>query len=159
MHRLTPLLLALALALPAPLAAQRSVEETAVLATVQNLFRGMRTRDTALIRSVFEPGARLTGMRTRPDGTEALQIIGVEQFVQFVAKDPRPEWTERAFDPKVEIEGSLAQVWAAYDFHFGQTFSHCGVDAVQLLKHRGQWLIVSIADTFQRTGCPDRGKP
>ena len=147
------------LALARPAVAQRSADETAVLATVENLFRGMRTRDTALMRSVFEPGARLTGIRVRQDGSEVLQVISADQFIQFVAKDPRPDWTERAFDPKVQIEGTLAQVWAAYDFHFGQTFSHCGVDAVQLLRHQGKWLIVSIADTFQREGCPARGTP
>lgn len=154
--RLTlPLLLTLLAVTPA---AEHSADADAALATVNDLFRAMRTRDTALMRSVFEPGARLTGMRTRPEG-EVLQVISVDQFIQFLAGDKRPDWTERAFDPKIEVEGSLAQIWAAYDFHFGQTFSHCGVDAVQLLKSRGKWLIVSIADTFQREGCPDRGTP
>src|SRR5512138_1199937 len=126
--RLTlPLLLTMVCTVPA--AAQRSADADAALATVQDLFRAMRTKDTALFRSVFEPGARLTGMRTRPDGSEVLQVISVDQFAQFIAKDPRPDWTERVFDPKVEIEGALAQIWAQYDFHFGQTFSHCGVDA------------------------------
>lgn len=143
----------------APAQAQRSTDEAAVLATVQDLFRGMRTKDTALMRTLFEPGARLTGMRTRADGSPVLQAISADQFIQFVAKDQRPEWTERAFDPEVRIEGTLAQVWAAYDFHFGKTFSHCGVDAVQLLRKDGKWLIVAIADTFQREGCPDRGAP
>ncbi|MFN8651345.1 MAG: nuclear transport factor 2 family protein [Gemmatimonadales bacterium] len=149
----------LALALARPAVAQRSADEAAVLATVQDLFRGMKTKDTALMRSIFEPGARLTGMRTRADGSQVLQVISADQFIQFVAKDQRADWTERAFDPEVRIEGTLAQVWAAYDFHFGTTFSHCGVDAVQLLKRNGRWVIVAIADTFQREGCPDRGSP
>jgi hypothetical protein len=130
-----------------------------VLATVNSMFRAMATRDTALLRSVFEPGARLTGIRTRADGTEALQTISVDQWVDFVAKDKRPDWRERAFEPEVRIERNLAQVWAAYDFHFGSAFSHCGVDAVQLLKRGGRWLIVSIADTYQKEGCPSRDPP
>jgi hypothetical protein len=119
----------------------------------------MRTRDTALLRSVFEPGARLVGIRTRADGTNVVQTISVDQWVQIVAKDPRPDWTERAFNPVVKIEGTLAQVWAEYDFHFGTTFSHCGIDAVQLLRLNDRWLIVSIADTYQSTGCPKRPPP
>ncbi len=154
-----PLIFALTLIVPSAAAAQKSADESAALAVVQDLFKGMRTKDTALMRSLFEPAARLTGIRTRQDGTTVLQAISAEQFIAFVAKDTRPDWTERAFDPKIQIEGTLAQIWAEYDFHFGQTFSHCGVDAVQLLKLNGRWLIVAIADTYQKDGCKDRGKP
>lgn len=148
-----------ALATVTPVAAQQSSDQAAALATVQDMFRAMRTKDTVLMRSLFEPGARLTGIRTRQDGTSFVQSISLDQWVQFIGKDPRPDWTERAFDPRVEIEGTLAQIWASYDFHFGQTFSHCGIDAIQLLKSNDKWLIVSIADTFQREGCLNRGTP
>jgi Putative lumazine-binding len=154
-----PGLLLLALVGAQPAVAQLSTEESSALSTVQEMFKAMRTRDTALLRSLFEPGARLTGIRTRADGAAFVQVINLDQWVQYVARDPRPDWTERAFDPRIQVQGTLAQIWAEYDFHFGQTFSHCGVDAVQLLKLDGRWLIVSIADTFQKQGCPDRGKP
>lgn len=140
-----------------PLAAQD--DRAPVLATVQRLFDGMRTRDTALMRSAFLPGAKLFGMRTRQDGTSYVQQLTEQQFAEFVARDTRAAWTERAFNPEVRIEGTLATVWAAYDFHFGGEMSHCGVDAVQLLRTADGWRIVSIADTFQRTGCPDRPAP
>jgi hypothetical protein len=139
--------------------AAQSDADRAVLAPVESMFRAMRTRDTALLRSVFEPGARLVGIRTRADGSNVVQTISVDQWVGIVAKDPRPDWTERAFNPVVKIEGTLAQVWAEYDFHFGTTFSHCGIDAVQLLRLNDRWLIVSIADTYQKTDCPKRPPP
>jgi len=140
-----------------PLAAQE--ERGAVLATVQKLFDGMRTRDTALMRSAFLPGAKLLGIRTRQDGTVYVQQLTEQQFAEFVARDTRAPWTERAFNPEVQVEGTLATVWASYDFHFGAEMSHCGVDAVQLLRTADGWKIVSIADTFQRNNCPDRPAP
>lgn len=146
------------LAAPTPASGQ-SPDGQAALATVESMFKAMRTRDTALLRSVFEPGARLVGIRTRPDGATTLQTITVDQWVQFVAKDPRPDWTERAWNPRIEVTGTLAQIWAEYDFHFGKSFSHCGVDSVQLLKKDSRWLIVSIADTYQKDGCPSRPAP
>ena len=151
---LTVLLLAAGTAVSA-----QTGEARAALATVETMFTAMRTRDTALLRSVFEPGARLVGIRTRGDGTTAFQAISVDQWVQFVGRDTRPQWIERAFDPKIEVNGTLAQIWAEYDFHFGTTFSHCGIDSVQLLRSNGRWLIVSIADTYQTTGCPTRPAP
>ena len=66
---------------------------------------------------------------------------------------------ERAWNPEVRVEGTLATVWAEYDFHFVSTFSHCGVDAVQLLRTGSGWKIVSIADTYQREGCVRREPP
>lgn len=154
-----PLLVLIAsLALPGPRGAVQTAP-SGPLATVETMFRVMRTRDTATLRSLFDPGARLVGIRTRPDGTELLQTITVDQWVQYVARDPRPDWTERAFAHVVTTQGTLAQIWAEYDFHFGKTFSHCGVDAVQLLKSGDRWIIVSIADTYQKENCPARPEP
>ena len=134
-------------------------EERAVLATVQRLFDAMRAKDTAAFREVFEPNARLVGMRTRQNGEQVVQVLPWDRFVAFMAADTRGPWIERAFSPEVRIRGTLATVWAEYDFHFGQQPSHCGVDAVQLLKTTAGWKIVSIADTYEATGCPPREPP
>jgi hypothetical protein len=136
-----------------------SAESQAVLAVVQRMFDAMRTRDTAAFREIFEPGARLVGMRVRPNGETVLQVLPWERFATVMATDPRPQWIERAFNPEVRIRGTLATVWADYDFHFASRFSHCGVDAVQLLKTPAGWKIVSIADTYETTGCPSRPPP
>jgi ketosteroid isomerase-like protein len=136
-----------------------SDEEKAVLATVQRMFDAMRTKDTAAFREIFTPDARLVGMRTRATGEQIVQVLPWERFGAMMAADTRGQWIERAFSPEVRIRGSLATVWAEYDFHFGQKPSHCGVDAVQLLKTPSGWKIASIADTYEATGCPAREPP
>jgi hypothetical protein len=134
-------------------------EEQAVLATVQRLFDAMRAKDTAAFREIFEPNARLVGMRARQNGEQVVQVLPWDRFGAFMASDTRGPWIERAWSPEVRVHGTLATVWAEYDFHFGQTPSHCGVDAVQLLKTPSGWKIVSIADTYEPTGCPKRDPP
>ena len=160
-HRIRPicqaaLLIVLGVLLSVPLGAQSNDERDAV-AVVQKLFDAMRTRDTATMRSLFVPNARLFGVRARQNGEVVLQSISADEFATFLARDARGPWIERAYNPEVRVRGTLATVWAEYDFHFGTQFSHCGVDAVQLLKvpDRG-WQIVSLADTFEREGCPAR---
>ena len=143
----------------APAPANDPAEERAVLATVQRLFDAMRAKDTAAFRELFEPNARLVGMRTRPNGEQVVQLLPWDRFGALMAADTRGPWIERAFSPEVRIRGTLATVWAEYDFHFGQLPSHCGVDAVQLLKTTAGWKIVSIADTYEATGCPAREPP
>jgi hypothetical protein len=67
---------------------------------------------------------------------------------------PHPEpWSEPIWDVKIEQDGPLAQVWASYAFYVGNKFSHCGVDAFQLVKENGEWKIFHLTDTRQREGC------
>lgn len=110
----------LALSLASQAGAQGPSDEAAALATVQDMFKAMRTKDSTLMRSLFEPGARLSGIRTRADGTTFVQSITLDQWVQFIARDPRPDWTERSFEPRIQVEGTLAQIWAEYDFHLAR---------------------------------------
>lgn len=129
-----------------------------VLDLLDRMVRAMATRDTALLTSLFLPGARLVGMRPREQGP-VLQVLTVEQFVAFVVNDRRERWVERLRDPEVRIDGTLATVWARYDFHFGDRFSHCGTDAFQLLRGSEGWKIASLADTYRTEGCsPEAGR-
>jgi hypothetical protein len=146
-----------AVAAPEPL----SADAQAALATVQRLFDAMRTRDTGVMRTLFDPSARLYGVRMRRDSTVVVQAISANDFIGAVARGDGspgggPAWNERLFNPEVRVSGPLATVWAEYDFHAGTTFSHCGVDAVQLLKVGAAWRIVAVSDTFVRVGCPSR---
>ncbi|HEU4722630.1 MAG TPA: hypothetical protein VFS59_14820 [Gemmatimonadaceae bacterium] len=133
-------------------------DEREVLGVVDRLFATMRSKDTAVMRTLFEPGARLVGIRPRPSGEAVVQALTWERFAAFVASDRR-EWIERAWNPQVRVRGALATVWAEYDFHFGAQPSHCGVDAVHLLKTPAGWRIVGMADTYETTGCPARPAP
>jgi len=52
------------------------------------------------------------------------------------------------------MDGNLAQVWASYAFYRGNTFNHCGVDALHLFKvEDGQWHIFHLGDTRCTKGC------
>ena len=126
-----------------------------ILGVVERLFDAMGERDSVAMGATFHPGARLVGMRTRADGSTTMQVLPWERFAGMAARDTRARWTERAVgEPEVRVRGSLATVWAHYTFHFGDAPSHCGVDAVQLLRASDGWRIVSIADTYETTGCP-----
>ncbi len=150
--------LALTVCAAGPLAAQATDDRAVALAVVQQLFDAMRTKDTTLMRTLFVPGVRIMGVRPRREGGSVLQETPTEQFAGVVAR-AQGTLLERIFDPEIRIDGTLASVWAPYDFHFNGTFSHCGVDAVLLLKVDGVCKIVALADSFQREGCPSRPAP
>ena len=141
------------------LGAQPATDQGEIIRVLESFTAAMRAKDTAGVRAAFEPGARLVGMRQRAGGEGYLQVLSVNEFVAFIGRDPRPHWTERLWDAKIQVTGTLASVWAEYDFHFGSAFSHCGTDAFQLLRTPAGWVIVSIADTYTPTGCTRRSPP
>jgi hypothetical protein len=58
------------------------------------------------------------------------------------------------WDPDVRIHGAIAVVWTRYDFWVDGKFSHCGVDAFDLVKTAEGWRIAGGVYTVERTGCP-----
>ena len=120
--------------LPRPAAAQgagaTSTDSARIHAVVVQLFDAMRARDTAV---VFD----------RVDGW----VTSIGRAPQGVLLD------ERLGAPTIQIDGPLATVWVPYWFFVGPRFSHCGVDAFQLVQGAGRWRIFSIVDTRRTTGC------
>lgn len=136
-----------------PASAQQNTEpseEQAVRAVVDRLFDGMRSRDTTAIRSTFAEEAQFYSLG-RDGGVE---ITTPTEFITSISKAP-PELVldEVLHDVEVRIDGPLAVVWTYYDFFAGDRFSHCGYDAMQMLKVGGEWKIVALSDTRRREGC------
>lgn len=57
---------------------------------------------------------------------------------------------ERMWDPEVRIRGRIAHVWTPYDFWTDGKFSHCGVDAFDLLRTDEGWKIAGGTYTVER---------
>lgn len=133
-----------------PLDAQES-DETAVLEVVDRLFEGMRAADSAEVRAVLHPEARIVSTGERND-KPVVQYSSTEGFIQAVGGATVP-WNERIYAPEVRIEDNLATVWAFYTFHAGDQFSHCGINAIQLARTDVGWRVIHLADTRRREPC------
>ncbi len=171
----TMLALAVTLALPAAAHAQQTAPKAdpahdamhaahhtrtpthdSVMTVVKRLFDGMRTRDTAMMRSIFAPGTVLGGV---PQGDRPVRFTSIDAFLGSIAAAPADMvLTETLYDPEIRIGGGLATVWAFYTFHMGERLSHCGMDAFQLVRTAAGWKITALADTRQMTGCEVAGK-
>lgn len=146
---LTGLLLLLT---PVALPAQAG-DTASVMAPIHRLFDGMRSADSAMVRSAFHPLARFIRVDERSDSVR-VTASGVDRFVAAVAGADAP-WDERLFDTVVHIDGPIASVWTEYTFHLGDRFSHCGVDSIELARGEVGWLITQLADTRRRAPCPE----
>ncbi len=148
MRRIALLFALLLSAQQSSLATQSAEEE--VTQVVRGLFEAMAAADSARVRELFNPQARLIGTGGGEDGME-VRILPIERFIAAVGG--ADGWNERIWDVEVRVDDNLATVWTKYDFLLHGQFSHCGVDSFQLVRTTDGWKIISIADTRRTEGC------
>jgi hypothetical protein len=131
--------------------------DPAVTAVVRRLFDGMRAGDSAVVRSVFHPSARMVSVSERGGQRRTNIEASIDGFVKAVGT-PRPEpLDERIWNERVFIDGALASVWVDYALYIGPRFSHCGVDHFLMVRDdAGAWKIIELADTRRTEGCTQR---
>jgi len=122
--------------------------EQPLLATVQKLFDSMAAHDADAARAVLVPEGRVIGI-----SESRTTNISQEEFAARLATTKASAYLERIWNPRVLIRGSIANVWADYDFHLNQKFSHCGIDSFSLIKDGPAWKIAGIVYTVETSGC------
>jgi hypothetical protein len=144
--------LVLCVSAPRAAQAQSADDEVAALQVVHDLFDGMRDKDEVKIRGVWHPEARLQSAGQDQDGTPSLRTTPVDGFIASVVSSTA-SLDEVTFDEVVRIDGNLASVWAPYNLFVNDSFQHCGVDAIHLLRTPEGWKIFQLTDTRTREGC------
>ena len=132
--------------------ANRSADSAAAVGAAESLLRAISTRDTALARRLLMPGAQLASVADPAGPASAGRLQSDSQFVAALAGS-KQSLLERMWNPTVFLQGSLAVVRAAYDFHIDGVFSHCGVDVFTMVRSLGEWRVTHIAYTRQQQGC------
>ncbi|HSM35923.1 MAG TPA: hypothetical protein VK837_05930 [Longimicrobiales bacterium] len=145
------------LASAGPVAAQHADAEdpvrAEVLAAAQALFDAMADRDSAAVADILLPEGGFYAVGTA-DGTPVHSYIPHAEFAPMVARAEAP-LIERMWDAEVIVRDPIAMVWTPYDFHFGDTFSHCGVDAFSLVRTAEGWKVAGIIFTRETEDCPE----
>jgi hypothetical protein len=133
-----------------------NLEKEAIKKVVNTVFEGMRTSDSAMVKSVFAPNAVLQTILPAKDGLSAtVSANRIEPWLKAIAQPKAADkiWNEVMDFDQILIDGNLAQVWGRYIFHIGNNFSHCGTDNITLVKYAEGWKIVYLIDTSKKQGC------
>lgn len=128
-------------------------DETAVKETIHQLFKGMYNGDSSLVHSVFHSSNRLMTCYIDKNGMEQLAEENLQDFLDAVGSPHKEIWDERITFTSVLVDLHLAQVWTEYEFYLNNEFSHCGVNAFQLVKENGHWKIIQLIDTRKHDNC------
>lgn len=124
----------------------------AVRAVVIELFDAMRAGDSTRVRNVFHEDARLHSSFSRGGVPMVDGGNSADGFVTAVGTPHDEVWDERVGEIHIRVDDGLATAWMDYRFFAGETFSHCGVNAIQLVLTERGWKMLNIVDT-RRSAC------
>lgn len=134
--------------------APTDAERAEIVAALQAVFDALGSGDADLLRNVMDPSVVMHFSERSAAGETSSGSSTVEGLATRIASSD-VRLTERMWDPVVSVDGSLATIWAPYDFYSGEQFSHCGVDAATLMSGDEGWKIVSLSWTrHQPPACP-----
>ena len=146
------ILSSLSLSLAAPLVAQQTDDQKAVIRAIETLFNALKADDTAGMRAVMHPQGRIIQTGTR-EGAPFARVNALNDFLSSIGGAKGRGLEERVYNPEVRIDDNLAVAWVYYDFRVGGQVTHCGVDAYHLVRLAEGWKILEIVDTQRREAC------
>jgi len=132
-------------------------ERDAILAIMDKAFAAVRSSRPEDWRAIqLAEGTTLSFRPLAGGGPDELEmrISNNEEFIANEKPDGH-EYIERwTNEPTVLIRGPIAVVWGEYEFRIDGEFSHCGVDAADLVKVDGEWKIANFMWTVEKENCP-----
>jgi len=123
---------------------QLSRAEDTPLQVVQKLFKAVSHHDSSATAALFSPDAVLFSVHSDESAPALSAVKWLERM--DASKD---QWLSE-FGTQQQESGTVAHIWAEYDFHLSGKFSHCGIDSFSLLKTGAGWKVVLIADDASR---------
>ncbi|MEL6588876.1 MAG: nuclear transport factor 2 family protein [Bacteroidota bacterium] len=133
-------------------AQEMQTEEEAVKAVIERLFEGMYEGDSAKVSSTMGADVKMETTANK-DGEPVLFPGSLERFLTAVGTPHEQVWDERISNLDIKIDDNLAIAWMDYSFYVGDTFSHCGVNAMSLFRTPEGWKIIYLIDTRRKEGC------
>ena len=131
-----------------------AAERADIVAALQVVFDALETGDADLLRRVMDPNVTMRSSETDAAGETSYASSTLDGLATRL-ETSEVLLIERMWDPAVDVSGSMAMIWAPYDFYVGPDFSHCGVDAATLMNSEDGWKIISLSWTrLQPPACP-----
>lgn len=128
-----------------------------ILAVMEKAFAAVHSNNPDDWRAIQLAEGTSLSFRPGPEGRRdelEMQMSSNEEFLANLKPDGHDYMERWTGEPTILIRGPIAVVWGEYQFWIDGEFSHCGVDAVDLVKVEGQWKIANFMWTVEQEGCP-----
>ena len=131
-------------------------EQEKINAVINQIFDGMRTKDTSMVSAQFTSNATLKSVGFDDENQPFVKDASIQKWLDAIIQ-PRPEiFDERIYQVQILVDDYLATAWTPYEFYLSDQFSHCGVNMFQLIKRHDEWKVFAIIDTRRKENCVPR---
>lgn len=119
--------------------------------TIEIFFEGFHQKDTVKIQSVCSAAIILQSISESAAKGNKLSDETAKEFYKSIVSIPSSiKFQEKILSYNIQIDGSMAHVWAPYEFYLNDKLSHSGVNTFTLFKEKDIWKIIYIIDTRKK---------
>lgn len=119
--------------------------------TIEIFFKGFHQRDSTAIKSVCSDKIILQSIsESAIKGNKLIDESPKEFYKSIVSIPLTMKFEEKILRYNIQIDGSMAHVWAPYEFYVNDKLSHTGVNTFTLFKERDSWKIIYLIDTRRK---------
>lgn len=119
--------------------------------TIEYFFEGFHKKDTTKIKSVCADNIILQSISESFTKGNKLSHETAKEFYKSIASIPSSmKFQEKILNYIIQIDGTMAHVWAPYEFYLNDKLSHSGVNTFTLFKEKDSWKIIYIIDTRRK---------
>lgn len=118
---------------------------------IESFFEGFHQRDSTKIKLVCSDKMILQSISESTAKGNKLSDESAKEFYKSIASIPsNMKFQEKILSYTIQIDGTMAHVWAPYEFYLNDKLSHSGVNAFTLFKEKDSWKIIYLIDTRRK---------
>ncbi|GAA3755191.1 nuclear transport factor 2 family protein [Flavobacterium ginsengiterrae] len=119
--------------------------------SIEIFFEGFHQRDSVKIKSVCSDKIILQSINENSVKGNKLNGESAGEFYKSIVSIPSTlKFQEKILSYNIQIDGSMAHVWAPYEFYLNEKLSHSGVNTFTLFKEKDSWKIIYLIDTRRK---------
>lgn len=119
--------------------------------SIETFFEGFHQKDTSIIKSVCADKMILQSISENSVKGNKLSSETPNEFYKSIASIPSTmKFKEEILSYNIQIDGTMAHVWAPYEFYLNDKLSHSGVNTFTLFKEKDKWQIIYLIDTRRK---------
>jgi len=128
-----------------------NAQKQEVQKSIDVFFDGFHQRDSMKIKSVCADKMILQSISESSSKGNKLSDESTKEFYKSIASIPlNIKFQEKILSYNIQIDGTMAHVWAPYEFYINDKLSHTGVNTFTLFKEKDIWKIIYLIDTRRK---------
>ncbi|MFH6996280.1 nuclear transport factor 2 family protein [Flavobacterium sp. FlaQc-57] len=128
-----------------------NAQKQEVQKTIEFFFEGFHQKDTNRIKSVCADKMILQSISESTVKGNRLSDENANEFYKSIASiSSTMKFMEKILSCNIQIDGTMAHVWAPYEFYLNDKLSHSGVNTFTLFKEKNEWKIIYLIDTRRK---------